>query len=50
MRTLYNDGWCCAKTENGAPRPAPAAFAPVALPHDWLIAQANDLYENSDGW
>ena len=25
-------------------------FVPVGLPHDWLIEQTNDLYENSAGW
>ena len=50
MQQLLNDNWRFAKTGNGAPRPAQEAFAPVALPHDWLIAQENNLYENSDGW
>ena len=26
------------------------SFAPVELPHDWLIYQTNDLYENGCGW
>ena len=25
-------------------------FYPVVVPHDWLIGQAEDLYENSVGW
>ena len=50
MQLLLNDGWRFAKTKNDAPAPSRDAFRPVALPHDWLIAQENDLYENSDGW
>ncbi|MBR2942324.1 MAG: DUF4982 domain-containing protein [Clostridia bacterium] len=50
MYTLLNDGWRFAKTQNNAPAPSHDAYRPVALPHDWLIAQENDLYENSDGW
>ena len=50
MDRLMNDSWRFAKTENGAPQPEAQRFAPVALPHDWLIAQEDDLYENSDGW
>ena len=49
MLRLLNDGWVFAKTPNET-APAPDAFAPVDLPHDWLIWQADDLYENSDGW
>lgn len=26
------------------------AFTPVVLPHDWLIGQAENLYEDSVGW
>ena len=50
MQQLLNDNWLFAKTANDAPRPAQDAFQPVALPHDWLIAQENALYENGDGW
>ncbi|MBP3427620.1 MAG: DUF4982 domain-containing protein [Clostridia bacterium] len=49
MHALFNDGWRFAKTAPGA-QPAAGDFAPVDLPHDWLIADADNLYENSDGW
>lgn len=49
MVRLLNDGWRFAKTAPDA-RPAEGDFAPVALPHDWLIHQSNHLYESSDGW
>ncbi|MBP3657071.1 MAG: DUF4982 domain-containing protein [Clostridia bacterium] len=49
MQYLFNDGWRFAKTANGA-QPAYGDYAPVDLPHDWLIAQADNLYEDSDGW
>ncbi|MCL1964611.1 MAG: DUF4982 domain-containing protein [Firmicutes bacterium] len=38
-----NDGWQFARGE-------PENFAPVALPHDWLIADTNRLYESGAGW
>ena len=49
MNRLFNDGWLFAKTPNEA-TPAETDFAPVDLPHDWLIEQAGNLYENGDGW
>ena len=49
MERLFNDGWLFAKTENET-APGKDDFVPVDLPHDWLIEQADDLYENSDGW
>lgn len=49
MIRLLNDRWFFAKTANEA-RPREEDFAPVDLPHDWLIHQADDLYEPSDGW
>ena len=49
MIRLLNDGWDFAKTPNDA-LPEEKAFRPVDLPHDWLIAQAKNLYESSDGW
>jgi beta-galactosidase len=30
--------------------PPVTGFQPIGLPHDWLIEQGNDLYENSTGW
>lgn len=49
MIRLLNDGWFFAKTPNEV-LPQEADFVPVDLPHDWLISQADNLYENSDGW
>ncbi len=49
MQRLFNDQWEFSKTPNGA-LPAEDSFSPVALPHDWLISNTNNLYENSDGW
>lgn len=43
MRQSLNDGWMFAKG-------APDHFAPVALPHDWLIHDARNLYESGVGW
>ncbi len=52
MDRLFNDGWRFAKLPNESTlADAQAAdFAPVDLPHDFLIANENDLYENADGW
>ncbi|MBE5799113.1 MAG: glycoside hydrolase family 2 protein [Clostridiales bacterium] len=49
MQVLFNDGWRFARTKNGS-LPAPQDFAPVSLPHDWLIQNADNLYEDGDGW
>lgn len=46
MRELFNDNWLFSKT---APDAEPTGFRPVQIPHDWLIYNANDLYENSYG-
>lgn len=40
---LLNDGWQFAKGE-------PEDFKPIRLPHDWLIADAANLYESGVGW
>jgi len=37
MLLRFNDGWEFAKGE-------PVHFAPVELPHDWLIADTSNLY------
>lgn len=60
MKTLFNDGWQFAKLHlesADAPLPSEAdllslpddRFSPVTIPHDWLIWNTNDLYENSIG-
>ncbi len=37
------NGWIPENAED-------AVFCPVVIPHDWLIGQAEDLYEDSVGW
>ena len=51
MTNLINDGWSFAKLPGGSTYQDAlnASFAPVDLPHDWLIWQ-KELYETSDGW
>ncbi len=54
MRQLWNDGWCFLKTEADSRKEQIAGreqeFAAVDLPHDWLIDNTLDLYEDSTGW
>ena len=52
MRTLWNEGWQFAKLSLGSTyeEMKQAEKQPVILPHDWLIAQTEDLYESGDGW
>ncbi len=47
-----NDGWEFAKLPLDTPLADArnAAFAPVELPHDFLIWNAQALYESCDGW
>ncbi|MGN0295582.1 MAG: glycoside hydrolase family 2 TIM barrel-domain containing protein [Lachnospiraceae bacterium] len=50
---LFNDGWEFSKqplgTDYDTMEQNKSAFAPVGIPHDWLIGQA-DLYEDGTGW
>lgn len=54
QKMLWNQGWRFAKTdvegtfENRAQWET--GLAPVDLPHDWLIYNTLDLYEDSIGW
>lgn len=52
MERLFNDGWEFVKLANGSTLvdAEQANWARVDLPHDFLIAQADALYENADGW
>ncbi len=43
MTRPLNDGWEFAKGE-------PEHFAPVSIPHDWLIADPKNLYKSDTGW
>jgi len=49
-RILFNDGWTFAKTGLDAADWRGLAFEPVDLPHDWLIRDTRNLYENGIGW
>lgn len=49
---LFNDGWEFAKqilteTKN---EEVPSVFVPVEIPHDWLIYDSYNLYQDSIGW
>lgn len=46
----FNDGWEFAKSSLEASGPEGLVFQPVDLPHDWLIYDTLNLYENSIGW
>lgn len=50
QKLLFNDGWKFAKSGLEVSDPAHLEFQPVALPHDWLIDDTQNLYENSTGW
>lgn len=53
-RILFNDNWSFLKTELGTElshiQVRTGEFQPVDLPHDWLIYDTRNLYENSTGW
>ena len=50
MERLLNDGWLFAKLPCDAPMTEETLWQPVDLPHDFLIEQADNLYESCDGW
>ena len=52
MRTLWNDGWQFVKLPPGSGYAdmRAAQTRPILLPHDWLILNADALYEDGDGW
>ena len=50
MERLLCDGWRFAKLPCDVPPTADTRWEDVDLPHDFLIAQADDLYESCDGW
>ncbi len=58
MKQLFNDGFTFAKYSlkatkkellTGSSAHRLLAPAPVDLPHDWMISQVNNLYEDSIG-
>ena len=52
MRRLLNDGWEFAFLSSDTPldKARAAAYTPVSLPHDFLIAHKENLYADADGW
>lgn len=50
QKILFNDGWEFAKSSLEAVDCNHLKFEPVDLPHDWLIYNTLNLYENSIGW
>ena len=52
MEHLFNDGWQFVKLRRGSTlsEAESAQWAPVDLPHDFLISQEDNLYETADGW
>ena len=53
-KILWNDGWSFLKTEAGTTYeqviPRLQEFKAVDIPHDWLIYDALNLYEDGTGW
>lgn len=51
---LFNDGWSFLKTPFGTELSdiveREKEFRAVDIPHDWLIYDVNNLYEDSTGW
>lgn len=54
MRRLWNDGWSFLKgsveTELLQVKEKIAEFQQVDIPHDWLIYDSLNLYEDGNGW
>ena len=49
-KILFNDGWKFAKTSLDVNDCSNLDFKDIDIPHDWLIYNTLDLYENSIGW
>ncbi len=49
-KALFNDGWEFAKSSLEVTDSQDLEFTAVDIPHDWLIYNTLDLYENSIGW
>lgn len=48
--TLFDNNWMFAKTPLEHDIHQYSEFMSVDLPHDWLIYNSLDIYENSIGW
>ncbi|OOM78783.1 beta-galactosidase BoGH2A precursor [Clostridium puniceum] len=49
-KILFNDGWEFAKSNLEEINNEPLSFEKIDVPHDWLIYNTLNLYENSIGW
>ncbi|MBS4194133.1 DUF4982 domain-containing protein [Bacillus sp. FJAT-49870] len=49
-KLLFNDGWEFAKSDLKVTDSTNLDFSPIDLPHDYLIYNTLNLYENSIGW
>lgn len=49
-KILFNDGWEFTKSSLDVTDCTGLTFESVDLPHDWLIYNTRNLYENSIGW
>lgn len=49
-RILFNDGWEFAKSNLETKTYEGLNFEPIDIPHDWLIYDTLNLYEDSIGW
>jgi len=49
-KVLFNDGWEFAKSSLDITNSYNLEYEPVDIPHDWLIYDTLNLYENSIGW
>jgi beta-galactosidase len=49
-KILFNNSWEFAKSKLEETEVNNLKFEPVDIPHDWLIYNTLDLYENSIGW
>lgn len=47
---LFNEGWEFMKVKPGQGNMPSGEWEKVDIPHDWLIYNSNDLYEDSEGW
>lgn len=47
---LFNDGWEFMKGKPGQDKELSGEWQRVDIPHDWLIDNSGDLYEDSEGW
>lgn len=50
QRYLFNKGWSFLKTDLNVEKLPDQGYQPVEIPHDWLIYDVSQLYEDSIGW